>query len=160
VHISGSSVRSRGEQLEQIALEVADYEDGGDARSGVQTLRPPGAAVAQRLAQSGEVAQPPDLLGRDPGGGKHLVGEQEGEPACVEAVVLGAPLAALEGPRLCRLGVVAVRGLAFATWAQWSHGQAGPWAVASALLVPGFSLRSKQRRPQEPLAGSYSCPEK
>jgi hypothetical protein len=69
----------------------------------VQPLRPAGAVVAECLPQPGPVAQPLDVLGRDPRGRQHLLREQEREPARIEPVALRLALAALERARLRRL---------------------------------------------------------
>jgi hypothetical protein len=74
------------------------------AEEGVQPLRPAGAVLAEREPQPGQVAQPLDLLGRDPRGGQHLLGEQHREPARVEPIRLRASTFSLERDRLAGVG--------------------------------------------------------
>jgi hypothetical protein len=67
---------------------------------GVQALPPAGAVVAQRLTQPRLVAQPLDVLRRQPGAGQHLLGQQQRHPARIKAIGLRSPPAALEREHL------------------------------------------------------------
>jgi hypothetical protein len=59
-------------------------------KEGVEPLSPAALVLGQRLAQPGAIAQPLDLLRRDPRLRQHLLRQQPRQPARVEPVCLGA----------------------------------------------------------------------
>ena len=69
----------------------------------MKPLSPAAVVLGERLAQPGAIAQPLDLLRRDPRLGQHLLRQQPRQPARVEPVRLRAPPPAEQRTRLHRL---------------------------------------------------------
>ena len=66
----------------------------------VQPLRPPRALLDDRLAESGDVAQPLNLGRRNPGLRQHRASQQHRQPARIQPIGLRSTPPALQGARL------------------------------------------------------------